>query len=253
MIAVPAAGSLADPKFPPVFTGHAVAAGADPFAVAVKSGASGSCGAGDVFWTEDKHRAAAAFLLEPETPLVAAAQMVPVMMVAIGDALGAIGPPNLALTFRWPGRILANGGSVGKVVFAASDNVGASDIPDHIAIGFDLALDASANSRAEPGLDPNVTALFEEGCGDLDRTAVIEAVARHFLSWIDGWTHDGFRAAHESWLSRANDLDHFVDLSLTGGRNAGKMIGMDEDGGLLLQTASGTTLVPLLAALGVNA
>lgn len=243
---------LAGPEFPPVFTGHAVAADVDPFAVAVEGAVSGSYGAGDVVWSEDHRRAAAAFILEPETPLVVAAQMVPVMMVALGDALGAIGPPNLALTFRWPGTILANGGIVGTVAFHSSGNT-TSDIPDYIVVGFELALDTSADSLGEPGLDPNVTALFEEGCGELDRTSIIEAVARHFLSWIDGWTHDGFHAAHQSWLSRANDLDQHIDMSVDGGTRSGKMVGMDADGDLLVQAEGQTVLVPLCKALGVGA
>lgn len=253
MPAAPEVQQLADPEFPPVFAGHAVAADADPFAVAVEGAASGSYGAGDVVWSEDRRRAAAAFILEPETPLVVAAQMVPVMMVALGDAVGAIGPPNLALTFRWPGTILANGGIVGKVAFRAPDNAAAADIPDHIVVGFELALDTSANSRGEPGLDPNVTALYEEGCGELDRTSIIEAVARHFLSWIDGWTHDGFRAAHQSWLSRAHDQDQQIDVAADCGARSGKMVGMDEDGGLLIQAEGQTVLVPLCTALGVGA
>ncbi|MCP3054156.1 biotin/lipoate--protein ligase family protein [Aurantimonas marianensis] len=253
MIAAPELRPLAVPEFPPVFTGHAVALDADPFAVAVKGVASGSYGAGDVVWSEDRGRATAAFVLEPETPLVVAAQMVPVMMVALGDALGAIGPPNLALTFRWPGTILANGGIVGTVAFHSSGNAEASDIPDHIVVAFELALDISARSRGEPGLDPNVTALFEEGCGELDRTSIIEAVARHFLSWIDGWMHDGFRDAHQSWLARANDLDKHIDLPFDNGARSGTMVGMDEDGGLLVQAEGQPVLVPLCTGLGVGA
>jgi len=87
----------------------------------------------------------------------------------------------------------------------------------------------------------------------LDRTSIIEAVARHFLSWIDGWTHDGFRAAHQSWLSRANDLDQQIDVAVDGGNRSGKMVGLDEEGGLLFQAEGQTVLVPLCTALGVGA
>ena len=173
-------------------------------------------------------------VLEPDVPLSQAVQMGPTLMVAIADALGAIGPPNVALTFSWPFTILANGGRVGRVVIAAPKGAGLQDVPPFLIVGFDIALSNKANGSEEPGRHPGTTALHEEGCGEIDSIALIEAAARHFLSWIDSWQQDGFRAVHQSWLARAHDLNGPVAGRLGKVSWSGKMIGLDEEGGLLV-------------------
>lgn len=239
---------LADPEFPPAFTGHPVAAGVEPFAAAIEAARAQSHGAGDLFWSRDTDCAAAALILEPDVALAKAMQMLPLLMVAIGDAMGGVGPPNLALTFRWPGTILANGATVGAVRLHVPGLRDPAGIPDHMVVGYALTIEASRNGPAEPGHDLAATALMEEGCGELDRTLIVEAVARHFLSWIDGWTHDGFRAAHQSWTSRADAMGETVDIVLGGVRHSGTMIGLDDAGGALLKTDGRTVLLPLTDA-----
>jgi BirA family transcriptional regulator, biotin operon repressor / biotin---[acetyl-CoA-carboxylase] ligase len=237
-------GFIAAPEFPPAFAGSAVAPGQTSFEAAAAGAAGGGLGAGDLCWSLRTDRAEAAFVLEPEVALNTAAQMLPVLMVAIGDALGAIGPPNLAITYRWPDKILANGALVGQIRMAVPAECGPDDVPDHLVTGFELNL-TGADGDHEPGHDLRETFLHEEGCGDLDRTIVIEAVARHFLSWIDGWQQDGFFAAHQSWLSRAHDNEQVVEIELGGRTVSGTMLGLDETGGLLVKTGKGARVLPL--------
>ncbi|MEF2549785.1 biotin/lipoate--protein ligase family protein [Aurantimonas sp. A2-1-M11] len=239
---------LADPQFPPAFTGHPVAAGHDPFGAAVQAAMTGTHGAGDLFWSCDTDRAAAAIVLEPDVALSQAAQMLPLLMVAIADALGGIGPPNLALTFRWPGTILANGAVIGGVRLHACGARDPASIRERLVAGFALTIAASRNGPAEPGHDLAATALMEEGCGEMDRTLIIEAVARHFLSWIDDWTHDGFGSAHQSWTARTDARGEPVEIVLGDTIHRGTMIGLDESGGALLTIGEHTMLLPLTDA-----
>ncbi len=240
---------LLAPAFPPAFDGHAVEAGRDVLAEAFKAACDGSHGAGDLFWSRARDRAAVMIVLEPDVPLSIAVQMGSTLMVAIGDALGAIGPPNLALTYRWPFTILANGGRVGNVVLAAPAKAELQDIPAFLVVGFDITIASKANGSDEPGLHPGTTALHEEGCGEIDRTALVEAVARHFLSWIDSWQQDGFGAVHQSWLARAHDIGEPVEGQVDATHWSGKMLGLDEEGGLLVSRAGATVSVPLTAVL----
>ncbi|MER0237049.1 biotin/lipoate--protein ligase family protein [Fulvimarina sp. MAC8] len=238
---------LADPQFPPALDGRVVGADVDPFAEACKAAKAGRLSAGDLVWSTSTTRAAAAIVLEPEDMLSRAIEMVPVMMVAIGDALGAIGPPNLALMFRWPGTIIANGAATGHVSFAAFPGWEADSIPDRIVVGFELLLDTVECGWREPGEDLRSTALYEEGCGDLDRTMLIESIARHFLAGIDGWLHDGFRPVHQAWWGKADEA-RAVSLELADRTVEGEAVGLDEAGGLLVKTGERTELVPLLDA-----
>ena len=240
---------LTAPIFPPAFDGHAVEAERDLLAEALAGAAAGTYGAGDLVWSRSTDRAAAMIVLEPDVPLSRAVQMGPTLMVAIGDALCAIGPPNLALTFRWPFMVLANGGRVGRVVLAAPEAAALDAVPRFLVVGFELVLRHAANGTDEPGRHPDMTALHEEGCGEVERTELVEAVARHFLSWIDGWQQEGFRAVHQSWLARAHDMNGPVDGRLAGVFWSGRMLGLDEEGGLLVSENGVTSAIPVAAAL----
>lgn len=242
---------LPDPEFPPLLSGHAVQAAQDPFEVAIQAARTGAFSAGDLCWSRAETHARAAIVLEPECSLSTATQMVPLLMVAIGDALGAIGPPNLAFMYRWPSTLLANGGEVGEVMLHVPEGVGLGDTPGFMVLGFSIAMSLPAGIDEAPGLEQHTTALFEEGCGDLDRTQIIEAVARHFLSWVDTWEHDGFGAAHADFLGRMQPADALV-VQIGTGTHKGRIVGIDENGGLLLETADGVRGLSVAEALGID-
>jgi len=241
---------LPTPEFPPLLTGHEVPAGDDPLRMALHGAHQGNFGAGDLLWSQAETHARVAIVLEPECPLAKALQMAPLLMVAIGDALGAIGPPNLALMYRWPSTLLVNGGEVGEVFLNAPEGVGLEDIPEFIVLGFSVAMSLPPDISHAPGLASHATALFEEGCGDLDRTQVIEAVSRHFLSWVDAWEHDGFAAAHPDFRGRMQPADKLV-VQIGPVTQEGRMIGIDEDGGLLLDGTGGVRGLSLAQGLGI--
>src|SRR5437660_1044252 len=75
--------------------------------------------AGDVVWSRNTGRAQVAIVLEPEVALARALQMGPLLMVALGDSLGSLCPPKLAVQYRWPRGILLNGVIAGQVRLAA--------------------------------------------------------------------------------------------------------------------------------------
>lgn len=241
---------LPAPDFPPLLTGHAAPAGEDPWRIASQGAHQGKFTAGDLVWSMAETHARAAIVLEPECCLATALQMAPLLMVAIGDALGAIGPPNLALMYRWPSTLLVNGGEVGEVFLRGPEGAEPGDIPEFIVLGFSMAMSLPDAVSDAPGLSRNTTALFEEGCGDLDRSQLIEAVARHFLSWVDAWEHNGFGAVHPDFLGRMQPAGEVsVPIGLV--THTGRMIGIDEDGALLLDGAGGVSCISLIQGLGM--
>jgi hypothetical protein len=72
---------------------------------------------------------------------------------------------------------------------------------------------------SEPGLNPLVTALEEEGFTDVISSHVVESFARHFMVAIDSWQESGFGAVSKSYLERLprengvrRDIDENGDL-----------------------------------------
>ena len=141
---------LEDPQFPPLLEGHAVKAPKRPFAEACRLARARRLGAGDVVWSRNTGRAEFAVVLEPDVALERALQMGPLLMVALGDCLGSLCPPKVAIQYRWPGGILLNGAPAGEVRLAAA-RVPVAEIPAWLVVGAGLDI---AAPRLSPGRGP---------------------------------------------------------------------------------------------------
>lgn len=228
---------LPNPTLPPLLNGIAVDGG-EPFAVARGAAASGSAGAGDVFWSTSAADLKVAVVLEPDVNTANAMQMLCTAMVAIGDALGALAPPELGIYYRWPGAILINGACVGHTRVALPDNAEAAAPPDWMVIALNMRIHGDPDDL-DPGLDTDNTSLYEEGGIEVTRTDLIESFCRHFLVWVNDWQTDGFKGIHEIWTGRYVGFDKTVDLEFAGERHSGAFVGLDDLGNLLYRPEEG--------------
>ena len=53
------------------------------------------------------------------------------------------------------------------------------------------------------------------------------------------------RRLHESWCARMHPPGRTVQFELGGHKHAGRFVGLDEQGGMLLETGNGVQLLPL--------
>lgn len=222
-------------SFPPLFHGMATA-GADPFAVACHE-ASAGCDAGLVAYDLRPVMLRAAIVFAPEVPLREAAIVLPICGVGFQNALGALAPPEVSVHLEWSGVLRVNGGRCGRLSMAASPHDPAAE-PDWLVVG--LALDLWPASE-ETGHTPDETALFAEGCADVEAPLLLEAWVRHTLVWINRWQEDGVRPVHTEWSGLAHGLRDVTEV--TG--KTGTFLGVDETFGMLLQIGDKTTIIPL--------
>lgn len=232
------------PEFPPLLKGHTVLQPDQPQTLARELADSGELEPGAVFWLKSEKDLKLAFYLEPEVSLRKAGQIIPVAMVAFADSMGAITHPEFAIHFVWPGTIYANKGKVGNICLLTPDNTSADEIPDWMILCFDIALQ-DAREQQEPGLMPDLTNLYEEGCSHLSSVEIIESLSRHFLTWLHIWEEDGFQPVHKAWLFRTLNLRQEISCSFNGTVQKGLFLGMDEDGGALVQINQETICWPL--------
>lgn len=223
------------PSFPPLFTGLD-AGGADPFALACAK-AVDVCDAGLVTYDLAHDRLRAAVVLAPEVPLREAACMLPLCGVGFQNALGALAPPEVAVHLGWDGDIYVNGARCGGLQMAAS-NDDPDKLPEWLVIGLSLELWPPSE---ETGLTVDATALYAEGCGEVDAVTLLEAWIRHTLVEINAWADDGPARLHRNWLAVAHGRD--TEMTVVG--RQGTFIGLDENLGLLLKTHEGSQLIPL--------
>ncbi len=233
-----------EPTFPPLLWGERVAPGVDPMAKAVAASAAG-VDAGGVFWAPDPTRLRAALVLAPEEPLAEAMAMVLVAQNGFSDALGALAPPEVAVTWDWPDGLRVNGARAGGL-FADSDARDPAATPSWLVLGLEVAF---VPEPGDPGDRPDVTALYEEGCVALTPTDLLESWSRHMLVWLNRWRDDGLRPVHDAWIGRAENVGEEIALELADGPRRGLFVGLDEAGALLLKTGERTAAIPLTALL----
>ena len=231
---------MSEPTFPPLMSGLAVSGAVDPFSTACSKAELG-CEAGLVVHNVAVDRMGAALVLAPEVRLEKAMAMLPLAGVGFQNALGALAPPEVAVHLGWNGEIRVNGAKCGRIRAAAHSEEPA-DTSEWLVVGFELALMAGS---APEGDATEVTALYEEGCADVDPTALLESWSRHTLNWISRWEDEGSAPLHAEWRGLVHGIGEttsFQDLE-------GTFLGIDEDFGMLLRDADTTHLIPLTSLL----
>ena len=221
----------AEPQLPPLLTAVKVPSGQNVMAKALASGATAEVGT--VFYGEDTDVTDIALVLGPEVPLRKAGQMLYAMMIGVGDAIGALAPPEVIVAYQLPGYVLLNRGRAGAVWISADPAAGREDMPSWMVVGvrIDMAVRTGNEDvwRDESGLE--YTSLAEEGAGFISRTRLIESICRHFLAWVNRWQDDGFRPLHDLWVQR---LESGSEMVLADGSIA-EWVGLDEDGAALIK------------------
>src|ERR671918_2049566 len=137
------------PVFPPLLRPCAVTPDRHPFERGLDLAAEGA-EAGTLLWSTGQDACEGAIVLAPEQPLEPSLPIVLIAMLGLGDALGAMVPPMVAVTFGWPDRIEVNGGVVGGVRFACAATETSEAVPDLLALRLGLSLSVRCTSGARP-------------------------------------------------------------------------------------------------------
>ncbi|WGW05546.1 biotin/lipoate--protein ligase family protein [Tropicibacter oceani] len=228
------------PTFPPLMAGEEVTGQQDPFEIACLRATQG-VDAGLVLYRLDATSLEAALVFAPEVPLARAMAMLPLCGVGFQNALGALAPPEVAVHLEWNGAIRVNGARCGQLRVMASDP-DPQAVPDWLVVALSVTLLPKGDA---PGLTPDETSLFAEGCADVAPPRLLEAWARHTLNWITRWEVEGAQALHAEWRG----LAHGMGEEITQGDHSGTFLGVDEDFGILIRAKDTTQLIPLTTQL----
>ena len=200
---------------PPLFTLVRLREFGDAFAHAQSIAAEQ--GAGTLVYVGRFDLAEFAMVLEPDEPLRKARRTLYAGMTALADALAVHAQPETAITIDWPDSISVNAGLVGGGRLAWPQGVKEDETPPWLVFG--AMIRTVSVSGIEPGLNPLVTALEEEGFTDAMSDKVLESFARHFMVAVDSWQDKGFDAVAQSYLERLpresglrRDIDDNGDL-----------------------------------------
>ncbi|MEJ2378942.1 MAG: biotin/lipoate--protein ligase family protein [Pseudolabrys sp.] len=195
-------------------------------------------GAGTLVYVGRFDLAEFALVLEPEEPLAQARRAFYAGMAALSDALAATAAPETAINIGWPDAVYINSGLVGGGRLAWPQDAREDQVPDWLVFG--AMIRTASMSGDEPGANPQITALAEEGFGESMASQLVESFARNFMTGLDAWQESGFGAVARSYF------DYFE-------RERGLRRDIDDNGDLLLRRMAASdvvreALLPRLAA-----
>ena len=170
-------------------------------------------------------------LLRPDCPPMEALQLGFVAGVALGDVLSALLPGTVSVQHKWPNDILVDGRKVAGVLLESGTTGGAK--LDWLVIGMGVNVAEAPSETVFPA-----TALAAHGC-TLQPNDLIAPIANAVFGWIERWREDGFGAVRAAWYERAYRRGQSVQVRFEDGARSGLFIGLDDDGAMLLKTASG--------------
>lgn len=231
-----------EPSLPPAFDFLPVPANADVVPRAAALAETGVDATGTLLLCTRPDRLDCALVLNPERPLEDALKVVCVAGVALNDALGSIIPPQIAVTFGWPDQIMINHALAGGFRIAAPEDSDMAATPDWIVLGLTLDI---LGHPSQDGAAGERTSLAHEGCVEIGPVLIVESFSRHFLSWVDRWQRDGFETVRDAWRGRADGLEEPIDFDRPGGRIKGRLMDLDDNGGLVVSRRGKRRTAPL--------
>lgn len=197
---VPSATDPARLVLPPAFTGLRAPATDDAFARACALAADeGGDAAGTLVLVEREDILDLAVVLAPGEPLASARRALLLGMVALVDAVGTHGPPEMPITLLWPDELRFDGARLGGGRLGWPRDCAEDAVPDWLV--FSAMLLVSKPHGDDPGLTPDSTALDEEGFGPGIRLALVESFARNLMKAFATWAEDGFDGIAARYLA----------------------------------------------------
>ncbi|MEQ9488169.1 MAG: biotin/lipoate--protein ligase family protein [Alphaproteobacteria bacterium] len=234
---------LEPPSLPPAFSFYPVDGDADPLLAAREIARGDIDATGAVVQAMRTDRLDCAIILNPEVALGDALNVVPTAFVALNDALGSIIPPQIAITYGWPDRIMINHALAGGFSLAAPEGADADTVVDWLALRIVLdVLGRPDQDRQTPG---ERTSLVHEGCVDVSPKDIVESFTRHMLSWINRWQDSGFEAIRENASARLEGLEERIDFHLPGGRIKGRLMDLNPQAGIVVSRDGKRRIAPI--------
>ncbi len=180
----------------------------------------------------------AALIVRPTLPAAECAELAVASALALARAVADVVEPATELHYRWPNDLLLDSGKAAGIWL---EGAGTAESLDWLVIGW------SVNTAEPPEeLGFGAAGVAREGrAGEAQPEALLEAIARHLLAWIERWDDGEFAPLRASWRGRLK-LGETMQLTLADGSAIeGVAENIDEEGALTLRTETGPRRITL--------
>lgn len=176
-------------------------------------------------------------VLRPDLPLSLTPQLTLLAGVAVCSAIREV--TGVPAGIKWPNDLLAGGRKICGILLESCLREGGL----HYAIAG-IGISANLTEDDYPDYLQGVgTSLLIEGGGiPVDRTRLTEAVLTELEYLYTLYIEQGFKPVKDLWEAMSVTLGRQISFSTPQGRCEGTAMGLDENGGLLLQDAAGNII-----------
>ena len=175
-------------------------------------------------WASEIGNLYSSTVLRPDCPAPRAAELGFVAALAVADTV----PTGRDVRVKWPNDVLVDGGKVAGILLESA--IGQGGEVQHVVAGIGVNVEFA----------PQLPEMRYPGAalgGTVE--AALEALAAAFARRLGQWRRVGFETIRAEWLAKAGPLGAPVDVRLGDELVSGRFGGLDAEGALLLETASG--------------
>jgi BirA family biotin operon repressor/biotin-[acetyl-CoA-carboxylase] ligase len=163
-------------------------------------------------------------ILRPDCPAQRAAELGFAAALAVADIV----PAGREVRVKWPNDLLVDGGKIAGILLESA--IGQTGQVQHVVAGIGVNV----------GFAPQLPEMRYPGSalgGSVE--AALEKLAAALAARLAEWRREGFETVRAAWLAKAGPLGAEVDVKLGEGLVRGRFAGLDREGALLLDTATG--------------
>jgi BirA family transcriptional regulator, biotin operon repressor / biotin---[acetyl-CoA-carboxylase] ligase len=204
--------------------GHLADAGAPEGTVVWSRQQTGGRGRRGRVWASPVGNLYTSTVLRPDCLAPRAAELGFAAALAVADIV----PAGREVRVKWPNDVLVDGGKIAGILLESA--IGQTGQVQHVVAGIGVNV----------GFAPDLPEMRYPGSalgGTVE--AALEKLTAALATRLAEWRREGFETVRAAWLAKAGPLGAEVDVKLGDGLVRGRFAGLDREGALLLETASG--------------
>lgn len=172
-------------------------------------------------------------ILRPDLDPAHASSITIMAGVAVARALSEYCPGTVSL--KWPNDVQIMGRKTAGIL---TEMRASGEKIDYIVIGIGINI-LMAREEFDEDIRDRAISLKEAAVEPVEREEVALKIFRSLEAWYNRYREDGFLPVREEWLSFSGIMGKYVEIADRGGREAGTVIGIDEEGCLLIRKGNG--------------
>ena len=157
------------------------------------------------------------------------------LMVAVATADAITEVCGLSVDLKWPNDVEIDGKKIAGILTEAVIHSGELPV---VIIGIGINVN-TALEQLPPALHERVTSLALVTGAPVSRPQLIARLLAHLEELYLAWQYAGMASILERWRHYSRIRDRYVRFTDAAGTKTGRVVGLDDDGALLVQTADG--------------